>query len=296
VRVAIRLALAALVLTTGASAATVDDPVVARIAGTDLHASEVKHLVDGLDPAQRKQATSSTKALAALVRAELGRRAVLEEAKHKNWEQRPEIAARIERARTDVIVTSYLGAMAGSVPDPDEDQVRRAYEANQSRFVLPRRYHLAQIVESLPEGQAKIDEAKARADSLANKAKAAGADFAQLARTGSDDKASAEHGGDLGWVRDDDLVPALAGIVRGLADGEVSGAIQAKDGWHILREIQTKPAGPAPLDEVRASIVAALRQQAAANSENQYVDKLLASDKAAVNEIELARLADPGTN
>lgn len=289
------LALLVMAAAPASPAGAADDPVVARIGGSELKASDVKHMLDGLDPQARKQATANSRALLNFVRAELGRRALLEEAKAKKWEQRPEVAAKIEQAKADVILETYLAATAApAAVNPTDDQIRSVYDAGQSRFMRPRQYHLAQIYVAVSAGAtaAERDAAKAKAQDLAKKAHDKGADFAALARAGSDDKRSAEKGGDLGWLPENGLVPAIATVVQGLAENEVSAPVATDDGWHILRELGTKPAGPAPLDEVKPAIVASIRQQATTRAEELYVEKLLTDQKAAVNEIELDKLVE----
>jgi peptidylprolyl isomerase len=278
-----------------AKAAATDDPVVARLGGAEIKESEVRQMLDRLDPQARKQATASSRSLLNFVRAELGRRAVLDEAKRKKWDQQPDIAARIEQAKSDLIVSSYLASVSAPPSTTvGDDQIRSLYDANLSRFMLPRRYHLAQIYVAVPDAAtpAERDAAKARAQDLAKKAHDKGADFAALAHAGSDDKASADKGGDLGWLPDTDLVPAIASVAQGLSENETSGPIEAKDGWHIVRELGTRPAGPAPLDDVKPALVNSIRQQAAQRSAELYLEKLLTEQKAAVNEIELTRLVD----
>ena len=65
-----------------------------------------------------------------------------------------------------------------------------------------------------------------------------GARFANLARYFSQ-SASALRGGNLGWVREDQLDPALASVVRGLKRGELSAPAKGADGYYIL-QLQNK--------------------------------------------------------
>jgi hypothetical protein len=182
-RCVVALALCALALSPCARA---DDPVVARLDDITLKASEVRTLLDGLDPALRKQLSDDPKALTRLVRTELGRRAVLDEARQRHWDQRPDVTAQIERLKTDIVLSSYLKSVT-TVPAtfPTDEQLHKVYDANLDRFMEPRKYHLAQIFIARPTdgGQTAIEAAKARAAELATKAKAAGSGFGDLART-----------------------------------------------------------------------------------------------------------------
>src|ERR1700693_2097035 len=62
-----------------------------------------------------------------------------------------------------------------------------------------------------------------------------GEDFAGLAKTLSEDPASAAEGGDLGWAGPDAYVPEFAQAVAPLKDGEISEPVHTQFGWHILQ-------------------------------------------------------------
>jgi peptidyl-prolyl cis-trans isomerase SurA len=61
-----------------------------------------------------------------------------------------------------------------------------------------------------------------------------GADFAELARTNSDD-GSAGNGGDLGWVYPGDTVPEFERAMNALKVGEISEPVQSPFGWHLIQ-------------------------------------------------------------
>lgn len=65
-----------------------------------------------------------------------------------------------------------------------------------------------------------------------------GARFANLARSFSQ-SASAARGGSLGWVREDQLDPALAGVVGNLNRGELSAPAKGADGFYLI-QLQNK--------------------------------------------------------
>lgn len=61
-----------------------------------------------------------------------------------------------------------------------------------------------------------------------------GGDFAELARQYSED-ASANSGGDLGWVNPGDTVPQFEQAMNQLAPGEISAPVRTPFGWHIIQ-------------------------------------------------------------
>jgi len=78
------------------------------------------------------------------------------------------------------------------------------------------------------------EEAKARLQQLKERIEA-GADFSKLARSHSDDKASAVKGGDLGWISPGTMVPEFEKQMEKLSDGEISEPFKTQFGWHIVQ-------------------------------------------------------------
>jgi peptidyl-prolyl cis-trans isomerase SurA len=85
----------------------------------------------------------------------------------------------------------------------------------------------------------------------------AGEDFAEAARTQSDD-ASASKGGDLGWIMPGDTVPEFEKAMNALRDGEVSQPVQSQFGWHLI-QVTERRAEPISGDRQKAAARAAVR-------------------------------------
>jgi parvulin-like peptidyl-prolyl isomerase len=280
----------------GPTPAAVDAVILSSDQAT-LRESDVSTFLDGLDADARSRALQDPQLLQRLLKRELGRRALLLQAQRQQWEQRPDVAAQIERARTDVILDSYLRSVAAP-PDnyPSAAELQQAYQLNQQRFLSPRSYRLAQIFIASPADPAGQAAAAAKARRLAAQLKAAPARFADVARAESDDKASAAQGGDLGPMAETQLAPAIRSIAEGLGQGEVSDPVQVSGGWHILRLLETQPAALRPFDQVKPELTALLRQQRTQENAAAYFNKLLADQHAAVDESVLQKLAAAGAS
>lgn len=93
-----------------------------------------------------------------------------------------------------------------------------------------------------PQADRRTDaQAAARIESIRADL-AAGADFATLARTHSEDAASAGEGGVLPEIHREDLKPSVAPAIRALRRGQVSASIRGDDGYHLIRLDEVKPA------------------------------------------------------
>lgn len=62
-----------------------------------------------------------------------------------------------------------------------------------------------------------------------------GEDFAELARSHSEDTGSAIEGGSLGWVSPGVMVPEFQEKMDSLAIGEVSDVFKSRFGWHLIK-------------------------------------------------------------
>ena len=276
---------------TNAPATPAGEPVAQR--GTmKLTAEDVRNLVQRADPAVRAQILANPAALSEFVRDRLLRQALLDQAKAVGFDQKPEIVLRANDARDGVVVSSYIASLTEPDPAfPSQDEIKAVYEGNKSRFLVPRQYHIAQIAVRLPIGSTpKADEeAKAKIQDIRQQLSKQKADFAELARKYSDDRASAEKGGDLGWLREDQLVPAVKDAVAGMAENGVSDPVRTPEGWHILKLSGSRAAAVAPLADVSDNIAQALRQQRAQQNARAFIDDMLRKEPIQLNEIELAK-------
>jgi peptidylprolyl isomerase len=278
-----------------AAAQTPDSEVVAQRGNNKLTVADLRDLLAHMDPPLRAQLQANPAALANFARERLLRMALLDEAKAKGFDQQPDVIARANDARDGVIVSTYVNTLVPTDPAfPSPAELAAAYEANKAKFALPKQYHLAQIVfpivasQSAP-GASPGDDAKRRALDAHAQAIKPKAEFAELARKLSQDRNTAAQGGDIGWVREDQLDPALRSLVAGLTEGGVSEAVATPTAWVVLKLIATRPPGVAPLADIKDQMVAAMRQTRALQASQGYVNDMLRKEPIQLNEIDLAR-------
>lgn len=285
---------ALLLLAPMARAADADDPVVAQRGTVTLRASDVRQILAMADPDIRRQMEHDPAVLAQKLRDRLLQLGILDEAKAKQWDQRPDVAWRAELAREAAIEESYVAAQVPPDPGfPSEEQIQAAYEANKSKLIAPRQYHVAQIFIASPQSASVQADADAlrKANDLRQQLVKYHADFAALAKARSNDTASAANGGDLGWVREDGMIAPIRNALVGLPDGGVSEPVRSPQGWHLLKLLATRPAAPVSLAEARETLVRALRQEHAVQAQRAYLTNLLQQQPIQLNEIELSKLA-----
>jgi peptidylprolyl isomerase len=269
--------------------------VVARVGDSDVTAEEVRAAIAFLDARQQTAVARDPALLSQTVRAILANRLVLKEALAKKWDQQPAVTAQLARARDSVIAESYLQSVTAP-PDgyPGEADIKSVYDANASAFLVPRRFRLAQIVVTLAKDADKAaeDAARKKFDDVARKVRQPGADFAALARSLSDDTATAERDGEVGWVAEPDLRAEIRAQVIGLPKAGTTEPIRLDDGWHILKLVDTEAARTRPLAEVRDALVQRIRAERVEANRRAYMAELLKQTPPVVNEIALSKLLE----
>jgi len=261
---------------------------VAQMGAIQFTVSDLKDFLQTLPPESRRQALADPQAMNRLIQAEVARRAVLNEALAKKWQLKPAVAKQIGMARDTIVLRNYLTAVVNLPAGyPSEAETKAAYDLNRDKFLMPRQYHLAQIFIASAPGDKNAEAAQKKASDLAAKARARGARFDELARQNSQYKPGAAKGGDMGWAMEDQIQPAVLAKVAGMARGDVSDPIHSSLGWHIVRLIDTKPAAPRPLAEVRGLIATSLRQQKEQSEVLQYLARLVDKTPVRLNQANL---------
>jgi peptidyl-prolyl cis-trans isomerase D len=131
-----------------------------------------------------------------------------------------------------------LGAFMQEI-QPGQGELEQFYADNGWRFAKPERaevYYVefAKTSQESDEQQVKqkLEELKAQIES--------DSDFVKLARQYSEDQATREACGDLGWIEAEGFIPALEGVLKNLEPGEVSPPVKSNFGWHLLKLWDTK--------------------------------------------------------
>ncbi|MBR0960673.1 peptidylprolyl isomerase [Bradyrhizobium japonicum] len=266
------------------------DDVIARVGEANISAEELRAYVGALGAREQAALAKDPALLSQAVRMLLANRLVLQEVIAKRWDQRPNVAAQLDRVRENALVEIYLQSVS-TPPEsfPSEDELQKVYDANRSALLVPRQFHLAQIFVAAKDGdKAAEDKARKAIESIQAKLRAPGADFGAIAQAESNSKSS----GDLGWVAENQIRPEIKAQVQGLAKNAVSEPVRLDDGWHIIKLIDTKASYTRTLPEVREQLVQQMRSERAAVLRRAYLAELLKQNPPILNELALSNLLD----
>ncbi len=182
----------------------------------------------------------------------------------------------LERLEKQVRVTS----------EPDEKQLRAYYESHRDLFTEPEQVRLSMILLKVDPSSPKItwDKAREEAQVLLKRLKG-GMAFAQLAQLQSAD-ASAQKGGDLGYVHRGMLPTVAQEAIDKLAPGALSDAVTLLEGVAVFRLEDRKAAQLRQFDDVRQRVADLWRRE---QSDRHWKEFIAGLRKSAVIKIDYTR-------
>lgn len=157
----------------------------------------------------------------------------------------------------------------------DDGAVKKFYEENKDKFQEPEQVRAAHVLVKVDKGADEKTRAaaKAEAEKVLKEAKA-GKDFAELAKTHSDDPGSKDRGGELGFFPRGEMVPAFEEAAFKLKAGELSGVVETDYGFHVIKVEEKKAGRTVPLAEVKEDVSGYLKEQKASEVARNYVEGL----------------------
>ena len=169
---------------------------------------------------------------------------------------------RSEARKLRVVLFDRQAELAGvKIADAD---VRAEYDAHAADYTRPEQRRARHILFKLPAGAAEADKRSVRdlaGSVLARLQK--GEDFAALARSMSQDTASASQGGELGWFGRGQMVKPFEDAVFSTQPGQLTGPVETDYGYHVIQVEEARSAGTTPFEEVRDALKRRLELQQA---------------------------------
>lgn len=165
--------------------------------------------------------------------------------------------------------------LAKSVNVSDE-QLQAYYKDHPEKIQLPEKRNVRHILIMSPqEADATAAEAaKAKVEGLLAQIKQ-GADFAELAKTNSEDPGSASRGGELGFFQRGDMVPEFEAAAFALTKvGDLSEIVKTSYGYHLLQLVAVEAAKTPSFAEVKALLAQELKTELALKDYNAKLEQL----------------------
>jgi peptidyl-prolyl cis-trans isomerase C len=236
-----------------------DDPVVARVNGTDVRQSDLAAAEEDLG-GNIPQMTPEAKRdyLITFVSDMI---LVAKAAEAKKVGDSEDFKRKLTYTRTKLLMEQYLQSEAKAAVTDAE--MRKVYDEAIAQVKSEPEVHARHIlVETEDEAKAVVAELKK------------GADFAELAKTKSKDPGSAD-GGDLGYFTKDQMVPEFSEVAFKLEKGALSEPVKSQFGWHVIKVEDKRNRQPPEFDKVKDQ----LENYLVRRSQTTLITKLRAEGK-----------------
>jgi len=230
------------------------DPVLAKVNGSEIHASDVALAEEELGPSLQQMDPSTRKdnVLSFLIDMKI----VSKAAEDKKIENNDDFKKRLAFTRNRLLMDSLL-ASEGKAATTD-DAMKKVYDEASKQITGEQEVRARHI---LVETE---DEAKAIKAELDK-----GADFAELAKKKSKDPGASD-GGDLGSFTKEQMVPEFSAVAFALEPGKISDPVKSQFGWHIIKVEEKRNRKAPDFEQVKAQIETYVTRKAQAD----YVAKL----------------------
>ncbi|RAI35207.1 peptidylprolyl isomerase [Rhodoplanes elegans] len=231
--------------------AQAQDPVVAKIDGTEIRQSDLalaeedvgSNIPAGTPEAKRDWLVNYLTDMMLLAKA----------AEAKKIQDTADFKKRLAYVRSKALMETMLrdAGQAGATPDAMQHVYQEAVKQMGEEQEAHARHILFRVADANDQKAAAAAEAKAK-ETLARIKK--GEDFATLAKDLTEDPPGKADGGDLGWFTKDQMVPEFSEAAFKLDKGQVSEPVKTAFGWHLIKlEDKRKRAAP-PFDQVKDQI------------------------------------------
>lgn len=179
--------------------------------------------------------------------------------------------------RNNLLKNRLLNRVISPEVNVNEQDLRQYYDKHKEEFINEE-YRLQQIFVSgqQPDGSKRISEAY--------KLLQEGRTFETVVKDYSDDKKSAETGGDIGFAKKVDLIPQLREVAGLLAIGAYSSIITTPYGFHILKLSEKKKGETMTFEMAKDIINEKIIQE---ESEKRYKDYIAKLRKSSYIEVKI---------
>ncbi len=240
--------------TTGAAA----DPVVAKVDGQTIHLSDVESAAKEFPPGAHNMAPATL--YPRLLEQMIDGKALSIEASKAGLQNDPavqrQIAAATERVLQNAILTQVISPML------TDDALRARYQRDFANKPGADEVHARHIL---------VDNEDLAKRIIADLKK--GGDFAALAKEYSKDP-GADHSGDLGFFKQDEMVPEFAAAAFAMQPGQISDTpVHTQFGWHVIQVVERRhseaPSFEQAHDELRQKAIQEGVQHALADARSR---------------------------
>lgn len=196
-----------------------DANIAARVGNAVLTQDDLKNrmALEGLEPDRQSE----------FIENWINQELLYQEAKRTGIESTEELKWELEKIEKQFLVNKLVEKTFAERIRISDAEIQEYYEKNESLFTVDEdEVHLFHIMtKTLAEAELVLQEIRA------------GKPFEQVAKERSADLFR-DKGGDMGFVKRNDILPDLSRVAFSLSEGGISAICKGNDGYHILKIIK----------------------------------------------------------
>ncbi len=209
------------------------------------------------------------------------REVLAQEAIKEGLDKSPEYQTQLEMAKQDFLIRAYFdNFIKTNVPTEEQtlaeyEKIKAAQTDNGKKMEYKVRHILIKVDPNSDPKKLKAAEQKAKA-LVAELNKANGKNFAQLAKTKSDDEGTKGAGGELDWTDGSNLVKEFTDAMVKLDKGSYTKVpVKTRFGYHIILVEDVRPIQFPPYEQVKERV----QQQLIKEMRDKKIEELRAAAK-----------------
>jgi peptidyl-prolyl cis-trans isomerase C len=255
--------------------ASPDDPIVAKVDGAPVHRSEVEAVVRTLPDQMRQMPMPMLYGM--LLDRVIDFRLLSNEAEQQSMGDDPEVELALAQARAAVLRDFFVQQAIEKGTTAQKLRARYEKKKGQEGFAQEEVHARHILVPTEAEAKAAIEQLQG------------GADFAAVAQERSAGP-SGPQGGDLGFIRREQVVPEFGEAAFALKTGETSKQpVQTQFGWHVINVLERRNVEP-----TLAELEPQLRQELAREIVTALVEDLRSEAEIERFNMDGSPMTEPG--
>jgi len=171
------------------------------------------------------------------------------EAEKQGLDKAPDASRLLQFTKKDLLARLYLEKLTKDMPPPTEADARAFYDTNKSQYTTPESVHLHHVLVKTEKEAKDVLTRLKKGEKLADVA-------SQVSICPSRVK-----GGNLDWLPRGSLVKEIEDVAFVTKNGEITGPVKTKFGYHVLLVEDKKPAQESSFDQVKDYIIEQLKFQ-----------------------------------
>jgi peptidyl-prolyl cis-trans isomerase C len=260
-----------------------DDIVLARAGDDRITLSDLNRVIGYYTPEQQEAFKGNVENKVRLIKKLIQERVLAADARRLGIDKDPGVREQLDILTNNVLASELLKREVADKIGVSDAEARIYYQLHKDEYKMPETVRVRHILVKTGQGAAE-DEMKAareKAESLLKRVRA-GEDFAKLAQEASDDAGSKGKGGEIGFFPRGRMVPEFEKVAFALKPGEVSGVVETKFGYHIIKCEELKPEGAVQFEEAKKGIIEKILKETRTSKVKEYVEKRTAEENVEI--------------